>query len=176
MRNTCFGWKVLGIVSTRLFLIMDVMFFQIKLLWKYQLLGSTKWKSMAKYNSCYLIFCTFILSVFQYHHVQITLPGGTRYTCYLHRLVKMLDVNQYQMENLSDSEWLQLPKSLQWISLPDFDASWLECSHLCWNHKCLCSDHIVIESHKVRQITKMCKFIDQSYIFRQIQKESFAKD
>ena len=90
-----------------------------------------------------------IFSWLQYHHVQITLPGGKRYTCYLHRLVKMLEANQYQMENLSNSDWLQLPASYQWISLPSFDGSDLECSHLCWNSKCLLSDHIAIESHKV---------------------------
>ena len=87
--------------------------------------------------------------LFKYHHVQVTLPGGKRYTCYLHRLMKMLEANQYQMENLTVEEWSILPDYLKWIKLPDFDTTGLECSHLCWNVLCLRSDHIVIESHKV---------------------------
>ena len=55
--------------------------------------------------------------LFKYHHVQVTLPGGKRYTCYLHRLMKMLEANQYQMENLTVEEWSILPDYLKWIKL-----------------------------------------------------------
>ena len=86
---------------------------------------------------------------YQYHKVQITLPGGHRYTCCLHRLLKLLQGNDFQMENLSSTEWANLPDHLKWVPLPDYKSSSVESSHLCGNPKCLNPDHIIFESHKV---------------------------
>ena len=66
----------------------------------------------------------------------------------------MLEANKYQMEELTFDEWSDLPGHLQWIPLPDYETSGVECSHLCWNTDCVNTDHIVLESHKVRSYKK----------------------
>ena len=106
-----------------------------------------------------------------YFSTKITFPGGRR-TVNLSRLLKMFQVckslrcaycitpllghtyqvNRLIFQNNNFSSWKMLPKSEQWIKIQDD----LECSHLCWEQKCLNMDHLIVESHQDNQERKKC--------------------
>ena len=55
-----------------------------------------------------------------------------------------MQANKLIFQNTNFSSWKMLPQLEQWIGI----HSDLECSHLCWNRKCVNMDHVIIEEHK----------------------------
>ena len=50
------------------------------------------------------------------------------------------------------SSWMALPESEQWITMPDD----MDCSHLCWNSKCVNMEHVIVEPHGANGERKKC--------------------
>ena len=85
----------------------------------------------------------------RYHVVKVTVPGHKRYTCFLNRLAKILSANRLTTGNVGYDEWQRLPVCEQWVPLPEYSSTGMECSHLCWESLCLNVDHIVVEHHTI---------------------------